>query len=121
MVKDILTKLWKDTCTVTVRKPYKLPNKSTGLKDIIIIQDEPCKLSFLSSFLSANPAVKNNGVASEKGQTIKLFISSDLEIPPGSEIAITHKKKTTLFTHSSVPATFTYHQEIVLELFEGWA
>lgn len=116
-----LAMLWQDTCTVTVRKPYKKADKSTGHKDQVILQEAPCKLSFLYSFTSANTPVMNNKIASATKQTIKLFLFPDAEIPPGSKIAVTHKGKTTLFTHSGVPSVFSNHQEIILELWQEWA
>ena len=114
--KQAIQSLWKDTCTVITRTPYKLPDRSTGFKADVIAQDEPCKLSF-----SQIPTVTNDGVASSMNQTIKLFLDSTVNIPPGSKIEITRNGKTTAYAHSGPPAIYTNHQEITLRLFDKWA
>lgn len=121
MVTDVLTKLWKDRCNVTVRKSYKRDNKSTGFREEVIMEDVPCKLSFYDNFVSANsPATPNGNVAPLK-QLVKLFIAPNITIPPGSKITVTHNGNITDYTHSGTPAMFTNHQEILLELFDKWA
>lgn len=121
MVKDVLTRLWKDRCQVTVRVPYKRPNQSTGFREEVVMEDVPCKLSFYDNFTSANAPVTPEGAASPLKQVVKLFVAPDKEIPPGSKITVTHNGKKVDYTHSGSPAVFTNHQEILLELFDKWA
>ena len=121
MVMSVLARLWKDRCTVSVWRPYKKPDRSTGHREEVVIEDEPCKLSFFASYRHANGATRNDDIAAKTIQVVKLFISSDVDIPAGSKIAVTHQGKTTSFTHSGAPAVFTNHQEITLELFDKWA
>lgn len=120
MVNSPLVRLWKDTFTVTVRKPYKRSNNSTGFREVISIQDEPCKVSF-SDNIAFNEIAGSDGVASPLKKVVKLFCSPDLNIPAGSKISITHHGQTIDYTHSSQPSVFTHHQEILLDLFEKWA
>lgn len=119
---DVLSLLWHDRATVTVRKPYIRDNKSTGFREEVTIQDLPCKLSHFNSVQSSNSPNENDGVVSKVVQDVKLLLAPDVEIPAGSKIAVTQKNgKTTLYTYSSPPAIFTNHQEINLELFQKWA
>ncbi len=117
---DVLSLLWTDTVTVTVRESYKKSNRATAFREKTLYEDIPCKLSFFNSQMSKDP-VENNQVVSAENQLIKLFLSPSYNIPPGSKISVTHKGTTTDYTHSSVPAVYTNHQELVLELFERWA
>lgn len=119
MVTSPLVRLWKDTFTVTVRRPYKRPNKSTGFEEVVIIDEEPCKVSF-SDNIAFNLLTDSNGVAKPLKKTVKLFCSSQWDIPAGSKISITHNGSTVDYTHSSQPSIFTDHQEILLETFERW-
>lgn len=119
---DILSLLWRDRATVTVRTPYKRANKSTGFREEVTLQDLPCKLSHFNSVQSSNTPNENDGVVSKVVQNVKLFLAPDVDIPSGSKIAVTQRNgKTTLYTYSSQPAVFTNHQEINLELFQKWA
>lgn len=121
MVTAVLSCMWNDRATVTVRQAYIRENKSTGFREEVTIQDLPCKLSYYNSVQSF-PATENDGVKSSVIQSVKLFLAPDVDIPPGSKIAITQPNgKTTLYTYSGVPAVFSHHQEINLELFQKWA
>ena len=120
MVESPLVRLWHDTMTVTQKEAYKREDKSTGFRDVVIVEDEPCKVSF-SDNIAFNLLTESDGVASPLKKNVKLFCSPDINIPPGSKIAITHKGATINYTHSSQPSIFTHHQEILLDVLEKWA
>ncbi|WP_317076981.1 hypothetical protein, partial [Clostridium neonatale] len=84
--------------------------KVTSKKDTIVLENQPCRLSY-SSVKSTNQSEVNATVQ----QTIKLFIAPEIEIKEGSKIIITHDGRTTEFKHSGKPAIYSSHQEIVLE------
>jgi len=112
-----LRKLWMGSCTVISRvKKQDLITKKTEFVEETIYEDEPCRLSYQT----LTPTTDKNGIA-EVVQVPKLFISKELIIPPGSKIIVTQNGRTTEFSNSSEPAVYTNHQEIVLELFKGWA
>lgn len=115
--KDALKRLWKDRCTVTVRQKVTDPKtKFTRFQEVNLFKEpEPCKLSFSS----VDPTSGGNVAA--KTQTVTLFLDADLTIPPGSKITVTHRGQDMEYKQSGVPGVFTYHQEIPLELFGGWA
>src|SRR5690554_8033964 len=116
MVNPLKT-LWKGSCTVICKVKKQDPvTKRTEFVEESVYTDEPCRLSYQT----LTPTINTTGV-SEVIQVPKLFISKELIIPPGSKIIVTQNGRTTEFSNSSEPAVYTNHQEIVLELFKGWA
>lgn len=82
----------------------------------LVFEDQPCRISFGS--LSA--AAENSGAATV-AQSVKLFVSPDVRVSSGSKISVTQNGVTTEYAASGVPAVYPTHQEIMLELFRGWA
>lgn len=116
----VLALLWTDSASVYIQESYIPQNQhATAKREKALYTDIPCKLSFFNSSESKDP-VDNNRVYSIQKQVIKLFLDPSYSIPPGSKITVTHKGVTRDYTHSSVPAVYTNHQELVLELFEKW-
>lgn len=112
-----LRKLWVGSCTVISRVKKQDPvTKRTEFVEETIYEDEPCRLSYQT----LTPTTDKNGVA-EIVQVPKLFLSKELIIPPGSKIIVTQNGRTVEFSNSGQPAVYSNHQEIVLELFKGWA
>lgn len=117
MVKKALEKLWKDTCTVFEYQEYTKANKSTGYREVIAFENLPCKLSFTT--IQSN---QQNDTTATLIQKAKLFISSDYIIKPGSKISVFRKgKHLGDYSQSGKPAIFSSHQEIVLNVFKGYA
>lgn len=116
MVEKALKLLWKDKCTIYNRvEEINQFTKRTNFVEKIVVENEPCKLSFNS----LSSAELDN--VSSINQTITLFISNKITIPSGSKIVITRNENTFTYTNSGEPRIFTNHQEIKLELFERWA
>lgn len=117
MVNNPLKKLWIGSCTVITKTKQQDPvTKRIEFVEETIYENEPCRLSYLR----ITPTTDKNGVA-EVVQVPKLFLSNEINIPPGSKIIVTQNGRTTEFSNSGQPAVYTNHQEIVLELFKGWA
>ena len=98
------------------RKEKDEVTKITSQKEVKVLEDVPCKLSYES----INTANQSTG-ACEISLSAKLFISPDVEIKAGSKIVVTQNGKTTAFSNSGEPGVFTNHQEIMLKPFERWA
>lgn len=116
--RKALERLWKDRCTVYKREKVKDPTtKLTDFEEKPLFQDQPCKLSFETLNSSSGDPV---AVVS---QTVKLFLSPDLEIPAGCKIVVTRfndlERKFT-YSKSGEAGVFTNHQEIQLVPFEGY-
>lgn len=109
--------LYVGKCTITEYQKVKNENKTTSLKEVVVLKDEPCRLSF-GSTASASPT--SNG-ASSISQTVKVFIAPEITVKPGSKLTITQNGITAIYKNSGEPSFYSTHQEINLELFKGWA
>lgn len=109
--------IYDGTCDVIEHQKYQKPNKSTAFREVTVLENEPCRLSFKT--IGSTTSTENT--ASAVMQTTTLFISPDVVIEPGSKIVVTQNGKTVAYKQSGEPALYNTHQEIILELFERWA
>lgn len=105
------------TLTVTEHQTVKDgKTKLTKSVDVVVLQDEPCRLSFEKM---------QTAVQSESAATIvqgaKIFVSPDISIKAGSKLTVTQDNVTTDYTRSGESAIYPTHQEIMLELFKEYA
>ena len=116
-VQTALARLWTDRCTMYGH--VEMTNPETHLTDfqpVVLAEDVPCKLSFESLTVTAG-----DGVATV-GQSVKLFLAPEVEVPAGCKIVVTRPDGTELaYGQSGLPGVFHNHQEILLEPFRGWA
>lgn len=115
--RKAIESMYEGTCTIIEHQKVKLPNKSTGFKDIVVLEDIPCRLSFKTI---TNTNQTETGVSAVV-QVTKVFIAPEIKVKPGSKLTITQNDVTTEYKSSGQPAIYTTHQEIELELFERWA
>ena len=116
-VKKAIEKLYNGRCTITEYQKVKKANKSTGFEEVTVLTDQPCKLSFTKT----NSTSPTNSGASAVSQTVKVFISPDIIVKPGSKLTITQNGITTEYKNSGQPSLYSTHQEISLESFKGWS
>lgn len=114
--RNAIESMYDGRCTITEHQKVQKQNKSTGFQDVIVQQNIPCRLSFKT----VNNANQTDTVASIV-QITKVFLSPDIQVLPGSKLTITQNGVTTDYKSSGEPAFYSTHQEIVLELFKGWA
>ena len=104
-------------CTVTEQQKVKDPKtKLTTEKDMVVLENEPCRLSY-----SSVSAVDQTESAAKTAQVTKLFLSPDVQIKPGAKITVTQAGAVQTFECSGVAAVYPTHQEIVLTLSERYA
>ena len=105
-------------CKVYEYGKYKNSDtRSTEMSEHCVLEEQPCRISFSS----LKTVVQSESAAATTTQ-VKLFISPDITIKPGSKISILDaKNRLTEYKSSGVPAMYETHQEIMLELFNGWA
>ncbi|MDC2909870.1 hypothetical protein POL28_19590 [Clostridioides difficile] len=104
--------LYRDKCTIVKYQPVKDPvTKRTNNKEVIVLENQPCKISYKTITSTTD------GKVAKLEQTIKLFISPDIEIKSGSKLIINNKE----YARSGEPAIYPNHQEVVLELLEDKA
>lgn len=114
--RQAIEKLYNHSCSVVVKEEYTKPNHSTGFKEVEIISDQPCRISF-----SSVSDTQETSSAAKVIQTVKLFIAPEVKIPPGSKLIITHDGIESLFSKSGEPSTYPTHQEIMLDVWTTWA
>ena len=114
--KSAIEQLYNGVCTITEHQQYfDGVTKQTKFREVDIIKDEPCHLSFSST----NPTNSATG-AFGLMQSVKLFIDPLLVIPAGCKITVTQNNRTTAYKQSGEPAIYPSHQELSLELFRKW-
>lgn len=109
--------LWDGRATITVREGVL--DERTGRTEPVervTASELPCRISF-TTVKSTEPDEEAARVA----QTVTLYIDPDLVIPEGSKITVTQNQVTTDYERSGKAAVYTDHQEVPLELWEGWA
>lgn len=115
-VRKAIEGMYIGTCTITEHQKVKKENKSTGFQDVIVLENQPCKLSF-----EKITNTSQTETAALVVQIAKVLIAPEIQIKPGSKLTITQNNVTTEFKNSGEPAMFGSHQEIILELFKGWS
>ena len=115
--RKAIESMYDGSCIITEHQKVKLENKSTGFKDVVVQKDIPCRLSFKTV---TNTNQTETG-ASAVVQITKVFLAPEIQVKPGSKMTITQNNVTVDYKSSGQPAVYSTHQEIVLELFKGWA
>lgn len=116
MVRKAIESLYRDKCSIVEYRSYKKANKSTGQKEFTVIENQPCKLSF--STVKSNTETASAEMVT---QVVKLFIAPEIVIKPGSKIIVEHEGRTIAYKNSGEPGIYPSHQEVMLELFDGWS
>ena len=116
IVRHYIESLYEGSCNVVEYQKVKDPiTKKTDFQEVVVLENQPCKLSY-----GSNKSTGSENVSS-KEETIKLFLAPEVDIKAGSKIIVTQRGRTVEYSNSSVPAIFSNHQEITLELFKGWS
>ena len=114
--KKAIESLYNGKCTVIEYQTYKDPiTKRTTSKEVMVLENQPCRLSYKTI------AKTTEGNVSEVVQVTKLFLDPSIEIKPGSKIVVSQNNRTVAYKNSGVPAIYSNHQEIALEIFERWS
>ena len=115
--RNAIEQLYEDKCTVIEYQNRKDSiTKVTKKQEVTVLSHQPCKLSFSS----INTTETKDNVATVS-QTVKLFVSPNVAIKPGSKIVVTHNGIEHVYKCSGEPSKFFTHNEIALELFKEWA
>ena len=118
-VRKALEEFWTDSFTVYQKQKVTDPvTHITDFEEVQILTDIPCHLS-----IQSGPPAQGDPVASVS-QSVQLFLSPDITIPPGCKIVVTRQNavpREMVFTSSGIPGFFHNHQTINLVLFERYA
>lgn len=120
--RKALESLYKGRCNVyEYQKNFDPESKMTSYEEVMIFENIPCRLSYSKNFYFEKAGVTyESELLAEQANDIKLFISPDIKINPGSKIEVTQNGQTTLFTDATVARLYENHQEIKLKLFDKW-
>ena len=108
--------LYDGICTISEYTKIKKENKSTAFGEIVILENQPCRMSFKT----VNPTNQTDTVGVVT-QAITVYMSPDILVKPGSKLTITQNGVTSEYQCSGKSAIYSTHQEIPLELFKGWS
>ena len=115
--RKAIESLYNGKCTITEYQKVQKANKSTGFEEIVVLENQPCRLSIKT----VNSTNQTETGASALTQTIKVFLAPEVQVKPGSKLTITQNQVSAEYKSSGKPAHYYTHQEIVLELFKGWS
>lgn len=114
--RAIIEKLYDGRCTISEYRKYTKPNGATAFSEVTVLSNQPCRLSH-----NSEPTVMQTSGGAAVAEEIKLFIAPEIEIKPGSKITITQYDTMAEYQCSGVPAVYPTHQEVLLQIFRGWA
>ncbi len=114
--RNAVEMLYEGVCTVYEKQGVTdQGTKITRQQEMPIYESIACRLSF-----SKVMPVEKKAEGYQKAQVVKLFLAPEINIRPGSKIVVTQNKVTEVYRMSSVAAIYGTHQEIVLDVWEGW-
>lgn len=109
--------LYSGFCTISnFQKVTSSTTKRTTTREVMLVEDEPCRLSYKSA-----QSGSYNGVTTGVKQQIKLFIRPEIVVLAGSKVTVTQNGRTVTYKSSGQPSVYSNHQEILLELDEDKA
>ncbi len=111
MYRKALERMYEGVCTITNKQEYEKENGSIGFTDVVIVENQPCRLSF-----GGSPVAQAGSGVFHANQSIKLFLAPEIEVKVGSIITITQHGVTNTYQCSGVPIKRESHQSIELEL-----
>lgn len=115
--RKALESTYEGECTIIEHRDVKDEvTKLSREERVIVLQGQPCKLSFEK--LAAASRTETAAVVS---QGVKLFLAPEIRVNSGSRIAVTQNGISNEYCASGEPAVYDTHQEILLELAERWA
>lgn len=109
-VRNLIEKNYRGKCTIIEKQKITKADHSTGFSDVTICENAPCKISF-ENITSSNETDSVNSIS----QIIKLFISPDLTIKPGSQVIVNQDNLHFTYQSTGIPAVYPTHQEILLK------
>lgn len=117
MHRKVLEATYDGTCRIYGMQSVKDPvTKVTRQEEVLKQADLLCHLSY-----SGSAPASDSDTATTVAQTIKLFLAPEPEILPGCRIEVTQHGRTENYCRSGKAAVYSSHQEIMLDLWNGYA
>jgi hypothetical protein len=112
----VIESMYDDVCNVyEYISVTDLNTNITKQNEVTTLANQKCRLSY-----KVISSAKEKEIATVS-QSVKLFISPEVDIKPNSKISITHCGRILEYSRSGLPAIYDSHQEIILEPFRGYA
>ena len=108
--KKAIQSLWTGVCNIFGFKDVEDKYGATIHTEVTLFENLPCRLSFKN--ISQTSQTESFAVSS---QVVKLFITPEVYVPPGSVIEVTQNGITRKYKHSGISAVYTNHQELILD------
>lgn len=108
--------LYTGRCTIAEYR--QLRDEATRINsgsETVAYADLPCRLSY-EKIVAAG-----GGMVAAVSQQVKLFLAPEVVVKLGSKITVEQDGHRQEFAASGEPAVYATHQEIMLEIFRGWA
>lgn len=83
----------------------------TQCKEQLVIENQPCRLSF-----ERIKSAESTETAANICQSAKLFIAPEISVPNGSLVTVCQNGVTRVYNYSGMAAVYPTHQEIMLDL-----
>ena len=116
-VRKAVESFYTGSCTITEYQKVQNKNKSTGFVEVVVLENQPCRLSFNT----IDTIVPQADGSSTIRQVTKVHLAPEIKVKPGSKLTITQNGVTNDYKNSGEPAFYSTHQEIILDIFKGWA
>ena len=116
MARKAIESTYDAECDIIERQPVTENHITKNNQEVIVQEKKSCRISFEN--IDSN---NETNTESKKSQKIKLFIAPEIKVKPGSKIVVTYRGRTTTYKNSGETAIYDTHQEIILELWKGWA
>lgn len=121
--------LYDCVCRVVIQKKTKAADGSVRFEDEILYEGLPCRISYesvgsakkSSRLERPNSTRKNDTLAAEISAYIRLFVSPDADIPPGSAVVVSKADREIHFVAAGIAAVYPGHKEIVMVSREEFA
>lgn len=115
--RAILEETYDGSCNVYGLIHEKNPKtKVMESREVLLFSNLPCHLSY-----SGETAATSSSTLNTVQQGIQLFLAPETHIEAGSRIEVTQNQRTENYVQSGKAAVYTSHQEILLELWKGYA
>lgn len=114
--REAIESLYRGRCSIVEQQEVINPNGSTGFEDVVVLKDQPCRLS-----IKMIQVATNSDTATTISKEVKLILAPEIVIKPGSRITVTQNGQTAEYKSSGIPAVRSNHQEVVLKSIERWA
>lgn len=116
VVRAAIESTYDAECNIIEHQTVTENHITKNNQEVTVQEKKACRISFED--IDSN---NETNTESKKSQKIKLFIAPEIIIKPGSKIVVNYRGRETVYKNSGEPAVYDTHQEIMLELWKGWA